>query len=84
MAEIARFNKEKRRLPKKADQKPLMRIPETSLETNHSMSAFTTRRNKPSVTMVNGKVRITMTGLTKKLTTPKTRAPMNAELQPST
>jgi hypothetical protein len=50
MAQIARGNKEKRRLPKKADQKPLRWIPATSPEANHSMSAFGTRRNRPKVT----------------------------------
>jgi hypothetical protein len=84
MADIAKFSSEKSRLARIAEPKPLKWIPGTSPDTNHSMRALTTRRNKPSVKMVKGKVRITMTGFTKKLTTPKTIAPMNAEPQPST
>ena len=84
MAEIAIFNKEKSRLPKKAEPNPRRWIPGTSPDTNHSMRALTTNKKSPNVSIVNGKVRITMTGFTKKLTRPKTMAPMNAEPQPST
>jgi hypothetical protein len=84
MADISKFSSEKSRLARIADPKPLRWIPGTSPDTNHSMRALTTRRNKPRVRMVKGKVRITMTGFTKKLTKPKTIAPINADPQPST
>jgi hypothetical protein len=84
MADIAKFSNEKSKLPTIAEPKPCKWIPGTSPDTNHSMRALITRRNSPSVSIVKGKVRITMTGFTKKLTRPKTMAPMNAEPQPST
>src|SRR4030095_710258 len=82
-ADTARLRRLRTRLPRSADPKPSTRIPGTSAATSQSISAFTTKRNKPKVTTVSGSVNPTMTAQMNALTSPRTRAPMNAEPQPS-
>ena len=52
---------EMNRLAKKAVQNPEILKPLTTLATSNSISALITSRKKPSVTSVNGRVRITST-----------------------
>ena len=53
---------EMNRLAKKAVQNPEILKPLTTLATSNSISALITSRKKPSVTSVNGRVRITSSG----------------------
>jgi len=47
-----------------AQRKPSIAIPETNLSASKMMRTFITRRKRPSVMMVKGKVKIMSSGLT--------------------
>jgi hypothetical protein len=57
-----------------AVQKESTEKPPTILEQSKMMSAFTTKRNNPKVTIVTGKVKNTSNGFINVLSNPKTKA----------
>jgi hypothetical protein len=57
-----------------AHRKLSILIPETNLSANRIMITFITRRNRPSVIRVMGRVKMTRSGLTKKLRMASTNA----------
>ena len=63
---------------KRADQKEATCTPGTTAPANMNISALITRMKKPSVTMVNGKVRRSNTGRTTALSTPRIAAASKA------
>ena len=62
----------------KAQRKPSTLIPETNLSAKRIMITLTTKRKSPSVIMVSGRVKITRSGLTRKLRMASTNAKMIA------
>src|SRR5690606_30556183 len=68
------------RAPRKAAQKLAIWKPGTSSATSPSIRPLTTSRNRPSVTIVIGRVRMTATGRTKALTMPSTAAATSSEM----
>lgn len=66
----------------KAHQKLAMLNAGTIQTTSRTISVFTTKVNKPKVSIFIGNVRNKATGLTKALTTPKTRATTRAAPNP--
>ena len=61
-------------LKKSAVQKELTVNPSTSLSQSKIINALITSKNNPKVMTVTGKVKITRTGFTKRLSNPKTIA----------
>ena len=57
---------------------PSTRNPSISLPANRIIIAFTTKRNKPSVRMVTGNVKMTKTGLTSTFRIANTTATIKA------
>ena len=55
-----------------------------NLSTSKMINAFTTNRNRPSVTIVTGKVKTTKTGFTRTLRIDNTAATIIAPTYPST
>ena len=72
------------RLKNSAVQKESTLKPPTILVHNNIIIALMTNRNKPKVTMVNGRVNITNIGLIKILSNPRTTATIKAVVKSAT
>ena len=72
---------DKRRLNSNAQRKPSMRMPSINLSASKIISALITKRKRPSVITVIGRVKITSNGLINRLSSPRTRANMSASLK---
>ena len=68
--------------PKRAGQNPATVMPSSIQATSENMPALMTSRNRPSVRIVSGRVRMIRTGRTTALTMPSSRAAQNSD-QPS-
>jgi len=66
------------RAAKNADQKFVIVNPLTISDTNQNIRALMIKVNKPSVSMLIGKVRMIMSGRMTAFTSPKTNATINA------
>src|SRR5262249_20003476 len=64
--------------PQNAGQKPATSKPGTSADVSHRQNAFRTKRNRPSVRSVSGRVRILRNGLTTALMRARTRPARSA------
>ena len=65
--------RDSKRLNKSAQPKPLTRNPLTKFPASRTMAALMTKRNRPKVKIVIGKVRMTRMGLSKKFRIASTR-----------
>lgn len=74
---------DKSKLNSKAVQKPLTEKPLINFAAKRMMTALITKRNKPKVIMVIGKVKMTKIGLTKASSTANTMARIMADVNPS-
>ena len=74
---------DKSKLNSKAVQKPLTAKPLMKFAAKRMITALITKRNKPKVTMVIGKVNRTKTGFTNASNTANTTARIMADVKPS-
>ena len=75
--------KDKSRLNNNAVQKPLTANPLINSAAKRMMAALITKRNRPNVSMVIGKVIMTKSGLTKASSTANITAKIMADVNPS-